>query len=121
MPASKAMTIVRWGLVAVFLANSLTAFFSPEEFSELLSGSFIHNLIPVSIPTFVMLIGVNDLLLALLMAFSRKWDTVIFIWASIWILGVMVALGRPLDILEESGFLAMAIALLATGRKKFDP
>lgn len=112
MQLNKALIIVRFGLATVFLANSLTAFFDSGEFSKLLQQSFIYNLIPFSMTTFIMVIGTNDLILSLLIFLSRKWDKIIFSWATIWILGVMITLGKPLSILGETGFLAMALALL---------
>ncbi len=105
-----ALTVLRIGLAAVFLANGLTAFFMPEEFSDLLSGSFVSLLIPLPIATMVFLIGVHDTLMCILMLcnVAKKY---VFGWAIIWLIGVMIVIAEPLDILEHVGFLTMAIAL----------
>lgn len=102
--------LVRIGLALAFLANSLTAFFAPSEFIELIEKSFVGNLLPISTGLFMAIIGVNDLLVAVFL-FSNKGVRRVAIWAALWIVGVMIVRGAPLDILEEAGFLFMAFAL----------
>lgn len=110
--------LIRFGLALVFLANSLTAFFAPPEFIELIENSFVANLLPVSVETFVVFIGLNDALVALLL-FLGIGTRRMAIWAILWLLGVMVVRGEPLEILEEVGFLFMAIAL-AVNKRRYD-
>lgn len=104
------VTFIRIGLALVFLASSLTAFTNPTEFTELIEKSFLSNILPFSPSVFVAIIGINDLLISLLLALNvgRKWLSV---WAALWIMGAMSVIGTPLGILEESGFLFMALAL----------
>lgn len=105
--------LIRIGLALVFLANSLTAFFSPGEFTELLEESFLANLLPVNTGMFATLIGLNDALVAalLLLGVKTRW---VAAWAALWIVGVMVVrLSAPLEVLEEAGVLFMAAALVA--------
>lgn len=110
--------LIRVGLALVFLANSLTAFFFPNEFVELLEKSFLANLVPVSLGALVILIGLNDALVAalLLLSVKTRW---VAIWAVLWIIGVMIVrASAPLEILEEAGFLFMALALAANSSGK---
>ncbi len=102
--------LIRIGLALVFLANSLTAFFTPQEFIKVIEGAFFAGILPVSAKTFVTVIGVNDALVAILLLCGVRLRLVAT-WASLWIIGVMVARAAPLEILEDVGFLAMAIAL----------
>ncbi len=102
--------LIRIGLALVFLANSLIAFFTPSEFVELIEQSFVINFLPVSVETFVVFIGINDAAVALLL-FSGVGTWYVAVWASLWLVGVMLVLGEPLEILEEAGFLFMAVAL----------
>lgn len=108
--------LIRIGLALAFLANALTAFFAPAEFTDLISGSFVANILPVAVKTFVVMIGVNDLIVALLLFFGISVRRTA-IWAAIWIIGVMIVRGAPLDILEEFGFLFMAISLILDKNK----
>ncbi len=103
--------LIRVGLACVFLANSLTAFFSPAEFQDLVSGSFLAGLLPVGADTFVNFIGINDFLVAMLLFVG--WNTSrVAAWATVWLIGVIAVIGVvSLDALEHLGFLAMAIAL----------
>lgn len=106
---NKPILLIQIGLAAVFLANALAAIFNPEEFIEIIENSFIGVLIPSGIA--LTIIAVNDGLMTLLILFSRKWRQLILGWAIIWIAVVLFAIGEPLDILEESAFLFMALAL----------
>lgn len=109
---------MRIGLGLVFLANSLIAFLTPSEFIDLLEKSFIAGFLPISVATFVVIIGINDALVAILLLFlgiGRKW---VALWASLWLIGVLVIIAAPVEILEESGFLFMALALLMDNIKQ---
>jgi uncharacterized membrane protein len=111
----KPLTVVRVGLACVFLANGLTAFFMPQEFADLLGGSFVSGLLPFPIATAVLLIGVHDTLMALLILWG-KYQKYIFGWACVWLVGVMIVVAEPLDVLEHLGFFAMALALWLSAR-----
>ncbi len=112
----KPITLVRFGLGFVFLANSLSAFLAPDEFIDLISKSSVVNLIPISLAAFVLFIGINDFLVALLLfsGLGGKW---IYWWALLWIIGVFIVKAAPLEILEESGFLFMTFALIINNKK----
>lgn len=116
-PHIDSMFLVRIGLALVFSANSLIAFFAPSEFIELIEKSFIMNLVPVSAETFIVFIGLNDAAVALLLFFGIGAFPAA-VWATLWILGVMAVRGEPLEILEEAGFLFMAIALIVNNKIK---
>ncbi len=102
--------LLRLGLACAFLENSLAAFFSPDEFKELVSGSFLMKILPVSVDTFVTIIGVNDLLVAVLLLIGWK-SSKVAIWAGIWIIGVILVLGISLDSLGHIAFLSLAVAI----------
>ncbi|MES2315819.1 MAG: hypothetical protein V4486_03775 [Patescibacteria group bacterium] len=103
--------VLRFGLACAFLASSIMAFTAPEEFSDLVSGSFLAKILPVSVAAFVMFIGINDLVVALLLFVGWKTSKVA-IWASIWLVGVILVIGViSLDALEHLAFLAIALAL----------
>ncbi len=112
---NREILFIRIGLAAVFLANALTALFNPGEFIELIEGSFVGIIIPATIALKIIII--NDSLLAMFILFARKWHWQIFAWAMVWIVIVLLALGKPLAILEESGFLFMTLALFFHARK----
>lgn len=104
--------LLRTGLGIIFLANSLVAFFAPSEFVELIENSFIINFLPVSSDLFVpLVIGLNDGIVALFL-FSGMATRRIAMWAFLWLIGVMIVIGEPLDILEHAGLLFMALALI---------
>jgi uncharacterized protein YjeT (DUF2065 family) len=102
--------IIRIGLALVFLANGLTAFFSPQELKELLEASFVSQILPLPITAFLLIIGINDLLMSGLILLNR-YQKYTFGWAMLWLIGVMIVVARPLDILEHLGFFSMALAL----------
>ena len=103
--------ILRLGLACVFLANALTAIFMPQEFKDIVEASVLMKFFPsLSSSLVVTLIAINDSLVFLLLLLGKQLKYVA-IWASIWIIGVMVMIGEPLDILEHLGFLAMSAAL----------
>lgn len=107
----KPLTFIRIGLALVFLASALTAFLDPSEFTELIEKSFVINFLPVSAALFVFGIGINDALVATFLIMKPAWKWVP-IWAAFWLLGVFIVRAAPLEILEESGFLFMALALI---------
>lgn len=111
---NKSILLIQIGLAAVFLANALTAVFNPGEFTEIIEGSFLGALIPSGIA--LTIIAINDALMTLLILFSKKGRQFIFGWAVIWIVVVLIAIGEPLDMLEESAFLFMALALFFDSR-----
>ena len=109
-------SIVRIGLACVFLANSLTAFLEPSEFQDLISGSFLAGLLPMSVATFVTCIGFHDLLIAVLLFVGWRTSRVAA-YASLWLTGVIVIIGvATLDALEHLGFLSMSLALAMRGK-----
>ena len=104
--------LIRFGLGIIFLANALIAFFAPTEFIELIKGSFVGNILPISPETFVpVVIGLNDSIVAVLLIAGISTRRVA-LWATLWLVGVMVVIGSPLDVLEHSGLLFMALALV---------
>ena len=105
----KVLWLLRVGLAAVFLTNSITAAMSSPEFSDLISGSFVGKIIPAAIMLKVIMI--NDGLVALLLLFCTKWLRVVSIWAALWVLGVLIVIAEPLAILEESSYIFMALAI----------
>lgn len=109
--------LIRFGLALVFLANSLTAFFVPSEFIELIEKSFLSNLLPINIGVFIIIIGINDALVSIFLL-SNKYVRWVALWAVIWIIGVIMMRGEFLGTLEEAGFLFMAAAL--TISKKYN-
>lgn len=107
----KPFTLIRIGLAIVFLANSLAAFLSPGEFIELISGSFLADLLPIAPQQMVIFIGVNDAIVSILL-FSGFDLGLVAVWAALWIAGAMTLKGFSLSTLEEAGFLFMAIDLV---------
>jgi uncharacterized membrane protein YphA (DoxX/SURF4 family) len=112
--------LIRIGLACVFLANSLSAFSSPGEFQDMVSGSLLGGILPFSVATFVILIGFNDLLVSLLLfiGWRTKW---VATWAVIWIVGVTLVIGastleNALDVVEHLAFIFMALALVANNK-----
>ncbi len=106
-------SVIGIGLGLVFLANSYTAFVSPDEFNRLISESFLVGFLPVSLDLFVKFIGVSDGIVAALLLI-RKGQKYVAVYASLWIVGVMVVIGikEPADLLEHFGGLSIAIYLI---------
>lgn len=73
------------------------------------------HLLPIRTEIFVpLVIGLNDGIVALLLFFgiaSRR----VGVWAFVWLIGVMIVIATPLDVLEHSGLLFMALALISIG------
>ena len=110
--------LIRIGLACAFLANSLSAFLSPSDFQDLVSGSFLVKILPVSVAAFVTFIGINDLVVALFLFAGRRTSRVAT-WASIWVVGVILVIGVfSLDALEHLAFLSMALALVVFERPR---
>lgn len=104
--------LIRFGLGIVFLANALVAFFAPSEFIELIKNSFFVNILPISPEAFVpIVIGLNDSIVALLLITGIATRRVA-LWSILWLVGVMIVIGSPFDVLEHSGLLFMALALV---------
>lgn len=104
--------LIHSGLGIIFLANALVAFFAPAEFIELLESSFVANLLPISPEIFVgVVIGFNDLIVGLLLI-SGFATRRVAVWTTVWLIGIMVVSGSPLDILEHFGLLFMSVALV---------
>ena len=104
--------LIRFGLGIIFITNALVAFFAPTEFIELIKNSFITNLLPISPGKFVLIvIGLNDSIVGLLLISGFATRRVAG-WTMVWLVGVMVVIGNPLDILEHSGLLFMSAALV---------
>lgn len=103
--------LIRIGLACVFLANSLIAFLAPSEFQELVSGSFLANILPVSVATFVTFIGINGFCVAVLLFLG--WHTSrVAMYATAWMVGVIAVMDVfSLETLEHLGFLSMTLAL----------
>lgn len=112
------MVIIRIGLGIVFLANALTAIFKPEEFIELLDASVVSGLLPFSAIAFTKLIAINDTIVAILLLTGRGGRR-LYVWSALWIAGALAIIGKPLDILEETGLLAMASALLYSAQLEY--
>lgn len=117
----KKMEIIRIGLGFVFLANSYTAFTMPHEFVDLISESFLINILSQNTDTFVRFIGISDGLVAILL-FIGAFQKYVAIYASVWILGVMSVIGvsELPHFLEHLGFLSMAIYLILNSHRKQD-
>lgn len=108
--------LIRFGLGIIFIANALMAFFAPAEFIELIENSFVAGILPVSPEVFVpIVIGLNDSIVGLLLIGGITTRRVA-VWAFIWLLGVMAVVGSPLDVLEHSGLLFVALALIFGGK-----
>lgn len=97
--------MIRFGLGIIFIANSLMAFFAPTEFIELIKNSFVVNFLPIRPEIFVpIVIGLNDSIVGLFL-FSGFAIRSVAIWAMVWLIGVILVIGSPLEVLEHSGLL----------------
>lgn len=99
------------GLISVFLADGLRAFLDPQSFIDLLNTSFVTQILPISTSVFLLLIGVNNLVMAVLMALNR-YPKYVFGWATVWMVLVLIVIAEPLSVLERLGFFAMSLTLL---------
>ena len=107
---------LRTGLACAFLANSLEAFFSPDDFVKLLNGSFMVHLLPVRVPLFVHFIAFSDALVCLLLVLGVYTEDVA-VYAGLWLIGVMMTFGIHDygDILEHLAFFSIAVYLMLNG------
>ncbi|GEM_PF-2503474 len=99
----------RFGLSIVFLLNSLTAWFSPDEFLELLKNNPLASAI-ANPQIWIYIISINDALLFLLIL-SGRWRKTIAIWAALWMTAVIyVTLGGGItEFIEHIGVLSFII------------
>ena len=107
---------LRIGLACAFLSNSLQAFLAPHEFINLLNGSFMVHLLPVSAPLFVHFIAFSDGMVSLLLVLG-VYTEYVSIYAGLWLIGVMTTFGiRDYgDILEHIAFFSIAVYLVLNG------
>lgn len=101
---STADILFRLGLSSVFLVNSLTAWFAPNEFMELLKSNSLAS--AIASPGFwIFVIGFNDGLLFLLILLGR-WRKVIAMWAAFWLVIVIYMTGfEATEFVEHAGTL----------------
>jgi hypothetical protein len=104
------ITIIRLGLACVFLANGLAALFAPQEFKDLIEGSFILHWFSVSVAAFLWFIGINNILIAILLSLN-KYSKIVAAWAMLWIIAATIVTQDIPGILEHVGFFSMALAL----------
>jgi len=99
--------IFRLGLSIFFLTNSLAAWFSPDEFLELLKTNLLASAI-ANPPFWIYVIGINDALLFLFIL-SGRWRKYIAVWASLWIILVMYVTvpEGAIEFIEHIGILAL--------------
>ena len=103
--------ILRVGLACVFFVNSYSAFVDPSEFIDLISGSFVAGLLPVSVASFITLVGFNDLIVGLLLLSGWRL-TLVATYATLWVSGVTLVIGyATLDGIEHLGYIASALVL----------
>ncbi len=105
------------GLALAFLASSLSAFFTPNEFHDIITQSLVFNKTLDVVPFFITLIGVSDLIVCLLL-FSRLFSKVAALWATLWLSCVIVvflsqqSLGGFLAAIDHGAPLGIALYLL---------
>lgn len=104
--------LIRFGLGIIFIANALVAFFAPTEFVEVIENSFVANFLPISPEAFVpIVVGLNDSIVGLLLI-SGFATRRVAVWATLWLVAVMLVIGNPFDALEHAGLLFMGLALM---------
>ncbi|MCL4358581.1 MAG: DoxX family membrane protein [Patescibacteria group bacterium] len=104
--------LIRAGLGLIFIANALTAFFAPADFIEIIKSSFVANILPFNPAIFAhIIIGLNDSIVGLLLIVGIATRRVA-VWATIWLIGVMIVIGNPLEIMEHSGLLLLSATLV---------
>lgn len=98
--------LFRFGLSIIFLLNSLVAWFSPEEFLELLGKNPLASAI-ISPHFWIYIIGINDGLLFLFILFGR-WRKGVTIWATLWMIAVLyITIGEGIvEFIEHIGVLS---------------
>jgi len=111
------LLLLRFGLAFVFLANSLVGLFNPNEFKEIVERSFFHGVLDL-IPSFIILVGINDLVLSVLL-FIHLIPRVIYKWAAVWLVVVTVVIATTggwgiVDGMEHLGLISIALVLMLT-------
>lgn len=110
-PLRRYRTFIRLGLAVVFLANVLTAILAPDEFLDIFHHSIFSAVFGMKIDAVLpIIISINDAIVAVLL-FAGIATRRVAVWASIWIVLVMVALGQLSGIMEHVGYLAMSLSL----------
>jgi len=116
---TNSIIILRVGLALVFLAHFYIAVFNPDEFVNVINGSFLPHTFINDPDLLVKLIAISDVAVAvlLLFGFGLKY---ISAYASLWILGVIVVSGieDPPDFFEHLGFLSIAVFLFLNYNNK---
>lgn len=98
--------LFRFGFSSIFLANSLTAWLAPNEFTELLKSNSLVSMIAGS-GFWISVIGVNDGLLFLLIL-SGRWRKAVAVWAALWMIAVIYVTGFGVtELIEHTGFLSL--------------
>jgi len=104
--------LIRLGIGIIFISHSLAAVFDPGEFVELLEGSFISSLLPMSPETFVsFIVSLNDGIVGLLLisGFASRY---VAMWATLWLVGVMIVIGFSFEMVEHLGLILITMALI---------
>lgn len=98
--------LFRIGLGGIFLTNSVTAWFSPDEFRELITSNTVTSHIGHP-DLLIKLIGINDASLFLLIL-SGKYRKLAAAWGSLWIMTTIYMTGfwTP-DFIEHLAILAL--------------
>lgn len=108
--------LLRTGLGAFFLTNSIAAWTGGDEFKEIINGhAWLTRL--ASADVFVKIIGVNDALLFLLLV-SGKYRKYAAIWGMIWISSVIFLTGFAMpDTIERLGIMLILAYYAMTDHK----
>ncbi|MCL5114023.1 MAG: DoxX family membrane protein [Patescibacteria group bacterium] len=111
------LLLLRFGLAFIFLANSLTGLFNPNDFKEIVEKSFFHGVLDLT-PLFIILVGINDLVLSILL-FTHFVPKVTYKWATAWLVVVTVVIATTggwgiTDSVEHLGFVSIALVLMLT-------
>lgn len=77
------------GLGLTFLASSLSAFLTPDEFEGIIKHSLIFAKILDFIPFFIILIGINDFAVCILLI-SRLFPKIVAWYATVWVSIVII-------------------------------
>jgi hypothetical protein len=111
--------ILRWGLAGSFLGHG---FFALQQTTSMVSRVSNSPFMPNFITTSQFLTGLGTWDIALGLLFLTNWKTrMVSLLGACWITIVLinfVGLGQPIDAVERLGFLAAALVLFATTKKK---
>jgi uncharacterized membrane protein YphA (DoxX/SURF4 family) len=119
LKSSSSDFLFRFGLSVVFLVNSLTAWFSPDEFLELLKNNPLVS--AIANPHFwIYIIGINDSILFLLILAGR-WRRTIAVWAALWMIAVIyITINEgAIEFIEHIGILSLIIYYHFAFRRSF--